>query len=150
MHPDSNTIIDFIKQRWKLTKIDIAAVLGCSHYALSRKNKQYQYDSNEVYKYFFEVDPKGNKLTNKEKSDMLDKLVDYLLKAECKREANLIQAKRKNSLDYKDIVMKILDMALIQPETQTSHSNIEEEHPLEYATDDDIDSLFVPPNSNGI
>lgn len=148
MYPDSNTIIDFIMQRWKLTKIEVASILGCSQYTLSRKDKPYRYDSNEVYRCFFEADPKGNKLSNEEKSDMLDKLVDYLLKAECKRAANLIHTKRKSGLGYKEIVLKTLDMALIQPEIQTPISNIEEEKILKVLekrtiSNDDIDALFL-------
>ncbi len=117
MHLDGNHIIKFAMKRWELTKKTIAEdYLLCSQSALSRKEPP-RIDPQKYYEQLFDVGYQGSAASVKKENqvDLLNALIDYLVKENCQREANLISTKYKKGSKYREIILEVLKRANTQP-----------------------------------
>jgi hypothetical protein len=116
MNLNGNHIIDFAMNRWKLTKNEIdKKYLACNPYALSRK-KPPRIDAALYFNSLFDLNNKKSAASEAkdDKMNILGALKDYMIKAELPN-ANYIDTKIKQSVDYERIILEILRRADMQP-----------------------------------
>ena len=114
MNLNSNHIIEFIMQRWKLTKAEIAKALNYEPPKLSRKTPIIFDNIPFVYERFFNVENESSEAYSKGDRDsklILRALKDFLTTPENKEDLDVIWENR----NYTEIIMELLRSANMQP-----------------------------------
>ena len=101
-------IIGFVKHRWKLTKKSIAEdYLHIAPYNLSRK-KPPNIDPEEFFACLFDVNSKKSAAYGDDECDILDMLVQFLIKEDCIQDVKFIKTKMQQNIKYKKLILELL------------------------------------------